>query len=338
VHAPGPARNMRGMEPVWRTLTGDDAPALAELNTAAETVDRLDEAYGAEDFAEEFASPTVDAQDGGYGAFVDGRLIAAGIVYARTAADPVHEMFFWGKVHPELRRRGLGTALVEWALGAGARITERRFPGVGCELRAPVHDTLTGGIALFEACGFTVGRYEFMMELDLADRKRGTTRVPDGFTVVTYEDALSEEFRETHNIAFAPDHPGSTVQTVESWPHTMGIATASFQRELSFGLRDAETGTLVGYLFSRYYEADTLATGRRDLYISYIGTRREYRGRGVASTLIGLAADGAAAKGFDSASLGVYVDNPSGALGVYERAGFTVRHRVTIFKRLASLG
>jgi ribosomal protein S18 acetylase RimI-like enzyme len=329
---------MPGMDPVWRTLTRDDAPALAELNAAADAVDQLDEAYGAEDFAEEFDSPAVDAQDGAYGAFIDGRLVAAGIVYARTAADPVHRMFFWGKVLPELRRRGLGTAVVEWALGAAARITERRFPGARCELHAGVHDTLTGGVALFKACGFTAKRYEFLMELDLAGRESGKTQVPDGFTLINYEDALAEEFRDTHNIAFVPDHPGSTIQTVESWPHVMGTGTASFQGELTFGLRDAESGTLAGYIFCRCYEANTAATGRRDLYINYIGTRREHRGRGIASTLINLAAEGAAARGFDSASLGVYGDNPSGALGVYQRAGFTVRHRMTIFMREASVG
>jgi ribosomal protein S18 acetylase RimI-like enzyme len=323
---------MRRMDPVWRTLTKDDSDALAELNAATEAVDRLDDAYGAGDFAEEFDSPAVDAEDGARGAFVDGRLVAAGIVYARTSADDVHQMFFWGKVHPGFRRRGLGAAVVEWALGAGPRITERRFPGKPCRLQAGVDERLAGGRALFEACGFTANRYEFLMELDLAGRE-ARARVPDGFTLSTYDPAQSEEFRETHNLAFVPDHPGSTVQTVESWPHVIGTGTASFVPELSFGLRDAETGTLAGYLFSRYYEAGTRATGRRDLYINYIGTRREYRKRGVASALINAAADGAAARGFDSASLGVYADNPNGALGVYQRAGFTVRHRVDIFAR-----
>lgn len=334
MHVACPARNIRSMDPVWRTLTRDDAAAIAELNEAAQVVDRVDEHESAEDVAEEFDSPAVDAQDGSRGAFVDGRLVAAGIVYARTAADPVHGMFFWGQVHPGFRRRGLGTALVTWALGAGKRITERLFPGAPCELRAPAHDSLAGNLALFRSQGFTADRYEFMMELPLAGRE-GKTQVPDGFTLITFDPELSEEFRETHNTAFVPDHPGSTVQTAESWPHVVGIGLASFVPELSFGLRDAATGTLAGYVLSRYYGADLATPGRRDLYLNYIGTRREYRGRGVASALIGAAADGAAARGFDSASLGVYADNPSGALGVYKRAGFVVRHRVEIFTRTA---
>ena len=321
------------MDPMWRTLTRDDADALAELSAVAEAVDQIDEHESAADIAEEFDSPAMDAQDGTYGAFVDGRLVAAGTLYARTTADPVHEMYFWGQVHPEFRRLGLGTTMVDWALGAGTRITKRRFPGVRCELRVHADDALAGNNALFESRGFAIDGYEFSMELRLSGREPGKTEIPDGFTLLTYDDALSEEFRETHNIAFVPDHPGSTIQTVDSWPHNVGTGTASFERELSFGLRDAKTGTLASYLFSRCYEAMTEATGQRDLYLNYIGTRRDYRGRGVASTLINAAVNGAAARGFDSASLHVLADNPSGALGVYERAGFTTRHKLNIYKR-----
>ena len=336
MHAQGPARNMRRMELAWRTLTRDDAEALAELNAAAEAVDKTDDHYGAEDFIEDLEGHSVDPVDGSRGGFVDGRPVVAGVVHARTAADPAHRMYFWGLVHPEFRRRGLGRALTEWALEAGARITERRFPGAPGELLAPVADTLAGNAALFQACGFTTDRYEFGMALPLAGREAATSRVPEGFTLFNYEDALAQEFRATHNDAFVPDHPGSTVQTVESWPHVADPSSPSFRQDFSFGLRDEATGVLAGYLFARYFEADTAATGRRDLYLNYIGTRREYRGRGIASALINTVADGAAAAGFDSVSLHVYADNPTGALGVYERVGFAVRHRLNIFKRPTS--
>jgi hypothetical protein len=52
---------MRGMNPRWRTLTEDDAHALAELSEAA---DQIGENKSAKDIAEEFDSPAMDAQDG----------------------------------------------------------------------------------------------------------------------------------------------------------------------------------------------------------------------------------------------------------------------------------
>jgi ribosomal protein S18 acetylase RimI-like enzyme len=71
------------------------------------------------------------------------------------------------------------------------------------------------------------------------------------------------------------------------------------------------------------YVADSEATGRRDLDIPLVGTRRTGRKRGIASALLTRAVTEARAAGFDTASLGVDADSPSGAVGLYERLGFT---------------
>ena len=325
------------MEPVWRALTRDDANELAELNSAAERVDDEGESRDADEFAEDFDGSSVDSVDGSRGAFVDGRLVAATILYGRTEANPAHRIFVWGTVHPEFRGRGIGRALIEWATVAGARITERRFPGAPGLLQFSVYDQSAAELALLKACGATEFRHDLRMKMSLAGHG-GKTRIPDGFTLFNYEEALSEEFRETHNIAFVPDHPGSTLQTVESWPRVAGESSPSFRSDLSFGLRDEATGLIAGYLFCRYHEAETEATGRRDLHINYVGTRREFRGRGVASTLIHAAADRAADQGFDTASLNVVADNPTGAVRVYQRLGFTVRREFIILNIPTSLG
>ena len=39
---------------------------------------------------------------------------------------------------------------------------------------------------------------------------------------------------------------------------------------------------IVAYALGYEYEADTEATGIRELYIGQVGTRRDYRGRGLA--------------------------------------------------------
>jgi ribosomal protein S18 acetylase RimI-like enzyme len=73
----------------------------------------------------------------------------------------------------------------------------------------------------------------------------------------------------------------------------------------------------------------------RDLYIPLLGTRRAARGRGIASTLLARALTGAGAAGFTAASLRVDADSLTGALGLYERAGFTVEHTsITQLKHL----
>jgi mycothiol synthase len=77
-------------------------------------------------------------------------------------------------------------------------------------------------------------------------------------------------------------------------------------------------------------------TGLRDAYISYVGTRREHRRRGVGSGLLSAVLHAAAKDGMDTASLGVQADNPSGALGAYKHAGFEVRRTFVVYRRTMS--
>ncbi|MGI8867321.1 MAG: GNAT family N-acetyltransferase [Mycobacteriales bacterium] len=53
-----------------------------------------------------------------------------------------------------------------------------------------------------------------------------------------------------------------------------------------------------------------------------VGTAREWRGRGVASALIAASLQAARDNGIGIVSLGVDRENPTGAVGVYERMGF----------------
>ncbi|MGH3588038.1 MAG: GNAT family N-acetyltransferase, partial [Pseudonocardia sp.] len=71
------------------------------------------------------------------------------------------------------------------------------------------------------------------------------------------------------------------------------------------------------------------ATGKREAYVGKVGTRREYRGRGLASYLLRHALVAYKEAGYDESSLDVDSENPTGALGIYERAGFVVESRWT---------
>jgi len=68
------------------------------------------------------------------------------------------------------------------------------------------------------------------------------------------------------------------------------------------------------------------ATGIKDLFVATLGTRRAGRKRGVGSALLLRALTQARAAGLTRSSLVVDADSPTGALGLYERVGFTVDH------------
>lgn len=321
--------------PVWRVLTVADADAAAELRVAGEAVDDMGESYSAEEFVEDLSASAIDPKHGVVGAFAEGRMVAMGVLHARTAADPVHEMFFWGTVHPEFRGRGIGAGLMAWADEAAPQISELRFPGAPLKVLAPAYDKMPDHLALLESHGYRPERYEFgMLRRISPDEREQAPALPEGFTLVPFGPGVAEEFRVAHNEAFVPDHPGSTFVPPEVFAERTG--GSSFRADLTFGLRHNDSGALAGYAMCHYYDADTKATGLRDVYINYLGTRREFRGRGVGGALIGTVVHEAAKQDFDTVSLGVLADNPSGALSVYQKAGFEARRTFITYAK--SLG
>ena len=59
-----------------------------------------------------------------------------------------------------------------------------------------------------------------------------------------------------------------------------------------------------------------------------------HRGRGLASRLLRHALASYRAAGYAEASLDVDTNNPTGAFGVYERAGFVIEQRTATFQRV----
>jgi len=187
--------------------------------------------------------------------------------------------------------------------------------------------TNTAAGELFSRHGFTPNRYYHGMKRELA---AGLPPITDakGIDIVPYSPALDEQARYVKNESFK-DHWATTQRTPEQWRHEIS-GSVSFRPDLSYLALDTESGdaadgSAVGVILTKYYEADTEASGRRDAYIAIIGTLRAARGRGVATALLGTALHAARAAGLDTASLGVDSQNPTGALGIYERAGLAVK-------------
>ena len=82
-------------------------------------------------------------------------------------------------------------------------------------------------------------------------------------------------------------------------------------------------GEVVSYALNGVYPEDFATRGRREGWIDTLGTRRAWRGRGLASALITRSMQAFAADDLDHAALGVDTANPTGAFGVYAALGFT---------------
>jgi mycothiol synthase len=297
-------------------MTPDDAGRWTALLVAAEAVDRTGEHYDEADCAVSLTDPGVDPARDTVLVLDGDRPVACQLLYG---ADPdgSSSVYADGVVHPAHRRRGIGSALLA--------VARQRAAGLGAELHVRVPETVPGAVALVESAGLVAVRWWWKLHRDLAgpvvrvDLPAGVSLVPlgsgGGYDAARWDEPL----HTARNVAFA-DHFGSDPETAEAFAHWR-TAPASFRPDCS-AAACTQDGAVVGFLLADEFAAATAQTGHRDLYVATVGTVPEWRGRGVAAALLAHALERARDGGYASSSLHVDAQNPTGALGVYERAGY----------------
>ncbi|KDN23772.1 GNAT family N-acetyltransferase [Amycolatopsis rifamycinica] len=307
------------MDLTWRPLTLDDAPALARLYAAAEEADRTGDHFSAEDLRDELAAPNVDLARATVGAWDGDRLVGYGLILRRATADPVHMLRLQSVVHPEHRTDAVGTHLVEWFARTSRDVHERAFPGAPYELHHDSHQNEHWIADVLTRAGYTHGRTMVNMRVGLADLPPQPP-LPDGFEAVPFDFEHDLAALEARNDTFA-DHWGSTSYEPDVWRHLV-TGSKDFRPDLSFLILDDDK--VLAFVLSHHYASEFEATGIREHYATWVGTRAALRGRGVASGLLGHTLKAAKDAGFDRSALNVDVDNAHRALGVYERCGYRV--------------
>lgn len=316
-----------------RALTEADAAAFVSLARAINEADGSDQRMDEADYLFWLHHPLGQPDLDDFVGYFDGdRLVAGGWVARETEADQAHWMHTHGGVHPDYRGRGLGTDMLRWQQRLAPVIHERHFPEARLELSVSAMAGNTEALELFVNEGFTPERFFFEMhrpqDLPVQDRP-----VPEGLTIETLGADMRKPLRLVQNEVFA-DHWRGTPFIEEEWDQWLG--QEKVQPQLSFLLRDAENSAVAGYLISSFSEAQFADTGVRDIHFNLIGTARPYRGRGVASALIAHAVRESRKEGYQTASLGVDGQNPTGALGVYERNGFECKAKSVLYNKILS--
>lgn len=307
----------------FRPLVAEDAGQWLEL------VVRIAEAENApwhdqlSDLTEVLGSAANPAADNTLvGVDGDGVPRAYGYV-AKSPGGPVG--FVFGGVDPLWQRRGAGAAVLAWQQDVSRSrfaAEDQASPGARCFARAGN----TPHEAMLAAAGF--GRVRYFTEME-----RPLTFIPEpvtvpGVRVVPFTSGLGEAVRLAHNEAFA-DHWGSESRSSEKWEYFLGHE--SFRPDLSTVAVDEASGEVAGYQMSMF-DADAAASeGRRCGYTDILGVRRAWRGRGIAPALLIDAMARYRAAGMDAATLDVDTENPSGAVGLYGKLGYTaIPGRVTV--------
>ena len=304
----------------WRPIELADAADWAALLVAVQTVDQDWEYRSVQDLAEKFDDPYRDFSVGSVAVYDRDTMVGCGSLKARAAADPVHEMQYHGAVHPAHRGRGLGSRLLDWAETAAVTLHQEHYPDRPLSLSGSCLSSNAEAIALYGARGYHPARWYNAMVRDLTV-PLPELPTPAGVEIVGYTPERSADAHMIRNEAFK-DHWGTTEISAEGWAHFMEHSV--FRPAYSF-LAYAD-GEPLGFIIGHEYDAYAEATGIRDLFIPLLGTLRAGRKRGIGTAHLVRALAEAKAAGFTAASLMVDVDSPTGALGLYERAGFTVEH------------
>jgi ribosomal protein S18 acetylase RimI-like enzyme len=171
-----------------------------------------------------------------------------------------------------------------------------------------------GAKALFASYGLAPVRYFFEMSTDPS--KATPQPTPAGLTIAPYTDEWRKPLYDAYIEGFG-DMWGFQHRTLERW-QALSVDNDGFRPDLS---RLALHGDEVVSFVCSYDSADN------GMFIGQIATRRAWRRQGLASALIAESLLAAAAAGKQRAGLGVDADSLTGAVGVYERAGFRVIQR-----------
>jgi mycothiol synthase len=314
----------------WRALTTEDAPALTRAYAAVEAVDHTDEHFSEQDVRDELEDATIDLRRDSLAALApEGEVVAFGWVHGSVEVHDLDRIDAEGAVVPAARRRGLGRRLLEWAEERAARLHSERHPNSPGAVCVDVHQNNPGKQALVQAAGYEATRWWYRMARNLDDPLPDAPPPPPGLTVAPYTAARDEAVRQAHREAFAGDW-GAGPPDEQQWRQRY-TGAQMFRPEVSWLVLDGDV--VVGYLLTYFWEADAAGTGVREAFVGLLGVRPVWRRRGLGALLLATALESYRPAGYERSVLTVDTGNVTGALRLYERAGYAVKDTSVVWTK-----
>ena len=292
-----------------RAPTPEDARAVLDLIVTCDIADIGAPDLTLADLEADWAAPRFElardarvlvAEDGAVRAYV-----------AVRASDPGRS--FWGdlSVHPDHR----GGALERW----GIAFAERLAADLAEHPEAVVFLYAAEGTELarvFEELGYDDLRRMWRMAIDLpaAAELGATPTPPDGIEIRTFDAADARVLHAAVEESFAT-HWDHHPEPFEEWS-VRKLDHAEFDPADWWVAWDGDE--IAGMVLAHVGEGVDIA------WISTVGVRPSWRGRGIAKAMLRTAFHELAGRGIPGVALGVDSQNETGATELYERAGMHV--------------
>jgi len=296
----------------WRAVTQLDIEALKILDARCHEADG-EEAVPQEAFSDFNMNHTEQicaalAQDNG----ID-QVVAVGLTQLSGETLMVR-----GKVHPEFRRRGLGTHILSWAEQQASRYGLPRMLMIRNEAFNPDCEPL------YRKSGYVRMHLSYFMRRNL---DTDIPHIPSQFQHAAWNDQNASQFFQVYQNAFR-ERPGFPNMREDEW--IAGYKQDDdFRHDLSFLALDGDQP--IGFITAGVANFHQTPIG----WIIQVGSHPDWRGRGAAAGLIAKVMRMLKAEGLPYVELHVNANNP-GAKRVYEQLGFRVQGARVKYQKVLS--
>ncbi len=303
----------------FRNYRPGDDQAIVDLQNLASTFDRTDRGTSLAQLSEQLKAPDFDPARDMMLVESAGQLVGLQWLDYRHSSDG-HVFFTYGVVHPDWRRRGLGTKMMS---RVHAEALERRKTKEGLAFFGSntfAHES--GRVALLEHFGLEPVRTFCKFSRTTLDDLVEAPAL-DGITIRNYRPGVDQAATlAALNEAFQ-DHWSNSPAPPEHWAFWTGRSERRF--DLWFLAWDGDQ--IAGACLCELQEAYNQQRGTQSGCVDDVAVRRPWRRRGVGAALILAGLRALQNAGMTSAHLYADADNLTGAVRLYKRLGFVEEWR-----------
>lgn len=303
----------------FRNHQPGDEQAIVDLQNMACVFDGTDRGTSLFQLNERFGMPGFDPARDVMLAESDGQLVGFQWLDYRNCTDG-HIFSTYGFVHPDWRRRGLGTQMLTRAY---ADVLERRRAKEGPAFfgsNAFAHEP--GRVALLERFGMKPVRSFCKFSRATLDNLPEAP-APDGVVIRSYRPGMDQDATlAALNEAFQ-DHWSSSPGSPELWAYW----TSRPERRFDLWFLAWDGDRIAGVCLCELEAAYNQQRGTQSGCVDDVAVRRPWRRRGVGAALIVSGLRALKSAGMTSAHLYADADNPTGAVRLYQRLGFVEEWR-----------
>lgn len=303
-----------------RPATGDDIPILVELLSLTSIHDTGESDITEEDIARQFAMPGVNLSDVAWLVFNDAeKLVAAGLC---VGFPPFVQLYSHVSIHPDCRDQHL----IDYMMQRVFTQAETYIPNAPEDARVEIINGTDGRNKwvqqVLTSYDFEKRRAFYEMQIDMdtpplpAHFSHGLTLRPFDPDTQQYDlyDAVEDAFRDHYGHIEREERDEEEFQR---WWHNISRA-GKYDPTLFFVVVDGDE--IAAMSLCQPNQPSKPDTG----YVSILGVRRQWRGKGLATALLYHTFGEFYQRGTLKVSLGVDAESLTGATRLYEKVGMRV--------------